>query len=142
LEEKKRCGSVGAYVKAEDLTVTDVRLLLVGRQFLLPGGFWLILGRNEKENLKIESLAGENDTLLYMSERPGPTALLRCSKQLQVDFDDIGEALQMAAGLVVRYGKKIKGHDPGAEVVIRGHAGRREIISQPLDDEIFREWML
>lgn len=125
-------------VKAEDLTVTDICFLLVGRQFLLPGGFWLILGRNEKENLKIESLAGENDTLLYMPERPGPTALLRGAKQQLADLD----ALQMAAGLVVRYGKKIKGNDPGGEVVIRGQGGRREVIAHPLDDKLFREWML
>jgi hypothetical protein len=46
------------------------------------------------------------------------------------------------AGLVVRYGKKIKGDDPGAEVVIRGRGERRTITSQWLDDKIFQEWKL
>lgn len=128
-------------VKAEDITVTDVRLLLVGRQFLLPDGFWLILGRNEKENRKIEALAGDNDILLYMPDWPGPTALLRGSKQQPSDFVVIEETLLKCAGLVVRYAKNIKGNDPG-EVVIDGQGGRREITSQPLDDKIFREWML
>ena len=129
-------------IKAEDITVTDVRLLLVGRQFLLPGGFWLILGRNEKENKKIEALAEASDMLLYMPDRPGPTALLRGAKQRSSESDGIKETLLKCAGLVVRYGKKVKGEDLGAEVVIRGQGAKRKITSQPLDDKIFREWML
>ena len=129
-------------IKAEDITVTDVRLLLVGRQFLLPGGSWLILGRNEKENNKIEALAEEKDILLHMPDRPGPTALLRGSKYHPASHDVVEEMLQKAAGLVVRYGKKIKGNDPGAEVVARGTDELRKITAQRLDDEMFREWML
>ena len=33
-------------IRVEDISVEDVRLLLMGRQFILPGGGWLILGRN------------------------------------------------------------------------------------------------
>ena len=36
--------------------VNDIKLLLVGRQFRLPGGHWLVLGRNEQENDRIAGL--------------------------------------------------------------------------------------
>jgi tRNA-uridine 2-sulfurtransferase len=129
-------------VQPEDISVTDIRLLLVGRQFLLPEGIWLILGRNEKENGKIEALAEKNDILLHMPDRPGPTAMLRCSKKHHPAQDNVEHALLKAAGLVVRYGKKVKGCDPGAEVVIHGQGGDRKITTQALDEGIFREWML
>ena len=42
-------------LKSAEVTTTDVRMLLVGRQFVLPGGGWLILGRDEKDNDKLET---------------------------------------------------------------------------------------
>jgi tRNA U34 2-thiouridine synthase MnmA/TrmU len=123
-------------IKAEDISVTDIRLLLLGRQFLLPEGAWLVLGRNEKENCKIESLAEENDILLHMPHRPGPTALLRGVKtHSSADIDDNAEVLQNAAGLVVRYGKKVKEGAPGAIVEFR-RAGKIFFSTiQPLSDQ-------
>lgn len=105
-------------VKAEDIRISDIRLLLVGRQFELPGGGWLILGRNEKENNKIVSLAEEGDILLHMPERPGPTALLRGRSDVLLDVNAVDKVLQDAADLVVRYGKKSKGEETGAGVEV------------------------
>ncbi len=129
-------------IKAEKITVTDVRLLLLGRQFLLPDDSWLILGRNEKENSRIEDLAGENDILLRMPKRPGPTALLRGMKQHDFVAGSNYKTLQNAASLVVRYGKKMKGGDPGAEVEIRGSGKILKLTAQPLSDQVFEGWML
>jgi tRNA-uridine 2-sulfurtransferase len=120
-------------IKAKEIRVNDVRLLLIGRQFELPEGAWLILGRNEKENIKIEALAEENDILLHMPDRPGPTALLRNAKQHVSPGDTNNEILQNAAGLVVRYGKKVKGIDRGAEVEVRGLGEKWRINAQPLE---------
>ncbi len=122
-------------VQAKEIRVNDIRLLLVGRQFELLHGAWLILGRNEKENIKIEALADENDLLLHMPDRPGPTALLRKAKQHVSPGDSGNEILQKAAALVVRYGKKVKGIDPGAEVEVRGLGARWEITVHPLGTE-------
>ncbi len=122
-------------VKAEDIRVNDIRLLLVGRQFELPAGSWVILGRNEKENIKIEALAEENDILLHMPDRPGPTALLRRAENAVSPGETGNEILQNAAGLVVRYGKKVKGGDPGADVEVRGLGERWSITAQPLDQD-------
>jgi hypothetical protein len=106
-------------IKAEDIRISDIRLLLVGRQFEVAGGGWLILGRNEQENLKIERLAENGDLLLYMPERPGPTALLRGITGFELNGQDIPKAIQESADLVVRYGKKINGETPEATVEIK-----------------------
>jgi tRNA-uridine 2-sulfurtransferase len=77
----------------------DIRLLLVGRPFRLPHGGLVALGRDEKENEKLETLAQPKDWVLNpAADWPGPTALLR--------FSDQPEDLRAAAGLVARYSKK------------------------------------
>lgn len=128
-------------IKAKEITVTDIRLLLLGRQFLLPDGFWLILGRNEKENVKIETLATDNDILLHMQDRPGPIALLRNVKTRLISCEDKDEILSRAIGLVVRYGKKVK-DDPGAEVVINGFEIKYRLMGYSTTDQLCREWMM
>jgi len=106
-------------IKSGDIRISDIRLLLVGRQFEVADGGWLILGRNEKENREIELLAEEDDLLLYMVERPGPTALLRGVSDVNLEAASIPHALQNSADFVVRYGKKINGKTPVATVEIR-----------------------
>lgn len=86
------------YQAHERVTVGDMRLIMVGRQFKLPGGSWLVIGRREVENPQIDALAEPGDVRLHLKDRPGPSALLR---YLQSQRD-----LEIAAGLVARYGKK------------------------------------
>ncbi len=128
-------------IKAEEITVNDIRFLLLGRQFLLPNGYWLILGRNEKENIKIEELAEENDIQLHMPDRPGPTALLRNAKISLEISEKKDEILAMAIGLVVRYGKKVK-NDPGAEVEIKGFETKYRTVGSQVTEQLCNEWML
>ncbi len=128
-------------IKADEITVTDIRFLLVGRQFLLPGDFWCILGRNEEENNKIEALAEENDVLFHMPDRPGPTALLRNARE-RLSINSCGhDTLQQVADLVLRYGKKVK-DDPGEGVKITGMAKTKQLLGHPLSEELRREWMI
>jgi len=129
-------------LRPENITVSDVRLLLVGRQFILPGGGWLILGRIEKENDQIAQLAGGDDALLYMEERPGPAALLRQAASCYADASVRDRDLQLAAGLVVRYGRKEKGVAQAGEVLVSLAGGRQMIIAEPLDDLQSAGWML
>ena len=75
-----------------------MRLITVGRQFNLPDGAWLAMGRKESENSTIEALALPKDILLELVDRPGPFALLR--------YNTSDQDLSLAAGLVARYGKK------------------------------------
>ncbi len=128
-------------IKAKEITVTDVRFLLLGRQFILPDGFWLILGRNEKENNKIEALAEENDILVHMPDRPGPTALLRNAKQRLIACEDKDETLSRVTGLVVRYGKKVK-NDSGAEVEINDMETKYRIKGYSIAEQLCKDWMV
>jgi tRNA-specific 2-thiouridylase len=134
--------SENSILRPAEITTTDVRLLLVGRQFVFPGGGWLILGRDEPDNDKLEVLAGSDDAVLWMEERPGPAALLRRAGKWYADASEMERDLQLAASLVVRYGKKINGIRPPGEVTCALAESSRIILADPLEDEIFRDWML
>jgi hypothetical protein len=96
------------FIDKHDVTVSDISFLLLGRQFLLPHGGWLTLGRDQQENSRVEALNASGDYLLNMKDRPGPMALLR---YLSHDDD-----LALAAGLVARFAKKVNNR-PAAGVV-------------------------
>ena len=112
------------YQEQEQVTVADMRLIMVGRQFKLPDGSWLVLGRREAENPLIDALAQSDDVRLRLKDRPGPLALLR---YLQSRRD-----LEVAAGLVARYGKKADDGQPAPGVVLcEGTEGLEEIDGIP-----------
>jgi hypothetical protein len=129
-------------VSVEDITVEDVRLLLMGRQFLLPGGGWLILGRNAPENARLLTLAQENDAVLFMPVRPGPTALLRRAAICYEDNARLQDALQLAASLVVRFGKKSKDTPLEGEVQISVGGEAQTVTVLPLADGVSQGWAL
>ncbi len=130
-------------IGSRDLRVGDIRLLLVGRQFRLPGGRWLVLGRNEKENRRLETLRESEDWLLRMEKRSGPTGILRRAGQTVAGAGDREEIIRLAAGLVVRYGRKVDGARPPAPVIL-DRSGNREVLEEvvALDDGSFREWIV
>ncbi len=129
-------------VRSADMTVTDILLLLVGRQFQLPGGGWLMLGRDEKDNTKLLALAEDGDAVFTMDERPGPIALLRRASTFYADDTVQREDQLAAAGLVVRYGKKVKDEPATAEVFCTIGGAREAIVVGPLADEKSRKWMI
>lgn len=77
-------------------TKNDVLLLKVGRHFSTPDCF-VIVGRNEKENFRLESLAQEGDYLLKAVDFLGPTTLLRGAVN--------ADLIKQAAALTAWYGK-------------------------------------
>jgi tRNA U34 2-thiouridine synthase MnmA/TrmU len=129
-------------VKSADMTVKDILLLLVGRQFLLPGGGWLMLGRDERDNDKLSDLAEPGDALMRMEERSGPTALLRRAGSFYQNDEELRKDLLYAAGMVVRYGKKVKDGPATGDVTCTLQGCGEVIAVEPLDDDIFRSWML
>lgn len=80
-----------------DTTVNDVNLLKAGRHFRLDQKTKLIVGRNEDDNIRIETLSREDDFLLILVDTPGPLALLR--------GESTDENIEIAARLTARYGK-------------------------------------
>jgi hypothetical protein len=128
-------------IGSSDISAGDINLLLVGRQFRLPGGHWLILGRNEQENNRLLELREADDWLLHMPERPGPTALLRRAAQTVVGTEE--EIPALAAGLVVRYGRKNKGRLlPGQVLLQRGCEQQIMADMPPLEDTVFADWIV
>ena len=108
------------------VTVADARLLLVGRQFRLPAGGWLVLGRNQGENNRLAGLLLPEDCLVKPVDRPGPLGVLR---HATTDGD-----LQLAAGIVARYAKKITDR-PVARILFQHGGGETLREAGPLAEE-------
>ncbi len=132
----------GFVVTPESMSVTDIRLMLVGRQFLLPGGGWLVLGRDEKESSRIVELREAGDVLLLVEERPGPAAVLRRAGESVADSAVQAADLSLAADLVARYAKKIAGRPAATRVVVETDAERREMTGEPPAEEHIRSWAI
>ena len=126
----------------DEFQVNDIKLLLVGRQFRLPGGHWLVLGRNEQENDRITELREPGDWLMYMPERPGPTGLLRRATRMVAGTPEETEILDLATGLVVRYGRKFKGKLLPGEVLLERDNKQEILQAEPLADALFRNWIV
>ncbi|RJX29820.1 MAG: thiamine biosynthesis protein [Desulfurivibrio sp.] len=105
----------------------NVLFLLVGRQFRLPHGGWLAIGRSQEENAVVQQLRRPGDLLLTLTDRPGPTALLRYAAH--------PEDINLSAALVVRYGRKIPGGPLAAEVQVSRDQQVTLLRTPPLPDE-------
>ena len=57
-------------------TVEDVEIIKWGRAFMLPGKTICMVGRQQGENCKLESLTRTQDILLRPANYPGPSCLL------------------------------------------------------------------
>lgn len=84
-------------LKHDALTLDNVRLLKFGRHFRLSSKTKLIIGRNEKDNEILESLAGENDIILRIRDHQGPVSILRG------EYDD--ETIGLGAGIAAHHTK-------------------------------------
>ena len=80
-----------------DANINDVNLLKAGRHFRLDQQTKVIVGRNEEDNTRLDSLSKEGDYLLTLVDMPGPLTLLR-GKITE-------ENIQIAARITARYGK-------------------------------------
>lgn len=110
----------------------DVALLKFARQFRLPEGGRIIVGRNRADNQALKALAAQGRTLLHTVNVPGPTAAV---------LGPIGEGdLSRAAGIVADYGDKGK----RSEIIVRviTPKGAREFPVTPISRDLYTPWML
>lgn len=129
-------------LQGAEITAADIRLLLLGRQLILPGGIWLILGRDEGENTTLAKLAGEEDAVLLMENWPGPTAVLRkIGGRSAADFDVAG-TLNLAAALVVRFGRKLPIGKTCTEVTCFYNGKSSVLTAAPPADDSFQNWVV
>ena len=129
-------------VSQENMSVTDILLMLIGRQFILPGSGWLILGRDEKENRRLEELKEPGDIRFDIEKRPGPTALIRRAGELYRDNYLKEQDVQHAASLVSRYAKKVNGQALAGCVIVDDHQKHYEVRAEPAEDDIFESWKI
>jgi tRNA-specific 2-thiouridylase len=99
-------------------TAPNASLVSHGRMFVLPGGAVGLVGRDQRDNEALVSLAGERATL-ELADRPGPSGVLL--------GDD--SALPALAALVALYGKT----PPGSPARVK--IGSREVETEPMDPE-------
>jgi tRNA-specific 2-thiouridylase len=105
-----------------DPTLRELNLLRLGRHFRLPGGLKAVVGRDEKENNKIEAYAEKGDYLFWLDDFGSPTVLIDASASEQ--------DIETAARLCVRFSdaKKL----PEAEVTIDRDGEIRKILTAPI----------
>jgi len=127
-------------LKPNDIDSFDVLCLMTGRQFLLPGGGWLVVGRDEKDNLQLTDFKQKDDILICMDEHPGPTALLRKTATLYKDAGTLQADLEFAKKLVVRYAKKVNGKHEPQVIQVHRESGVDKGVAEPLADEICATW--
>ena len=112
----------------EHLSPRAIPLLRVGRHFRLSPRAKGVVGRNEKENQSLRSLAAAGDLLLEVEEVMGPTGLCRGAGD--------EESLRLLARLVVRYADVPLGTP--ATVIVRDHSGEAratlEVIGLPPEE--------
>jgi tRNA U34 2-thiouridine synthase MnmA/TrmU len=80
-----------------DFSLNDIHLLKMGRHFRMSPAVKLVVGRNEEENLKIQTFSQEGDVLLQVSHYPGPLSLLRGLVN--------GKVIEKAGAITARYTK-------------------------------------
>lgn len=129
-------------VAPEKIETADILSLMTGRQFLLPGGGWLVLGRDEMDNDRLTSLKRNDDILICMESHPGPRALLRRTSLLYQDRARLAADMELAMGLVVRYAKKVDGRHVPQKIVVHQDGETRTIMHDPLVGEEYPDWMI
>ncbi len=82
-------------IKHSELSLNNIELLKAGRYFRFSRDAKLVVGRNERENARLENLAQEGDILFSPPEIAGPTALGRGV------FSE--ELIKFSAEIVCRY---------------------------------------
>ena len=137
----KQLYSEQSILDAAQVSVLDVRVLLAGRHLQLPGGGWLILGRDEQDNERLEKLIQVEDAMLRMEDWPGPTALLKKLAHYRNEADKKRD-LDLAASLVVRYGRKLPAGMKTREVTCFTAEDKSVIEAAPFEGDSYREWVL
>ncbi len=116
----------------------NLKLANVGRQFWHTiNNLWMIVGRNQEDNLKLEEMAQEKDILLRVDGFPSPLALIRPNEQV-VDRDILKEA----ASFLASYSPKAVAFSNGiekVEVLVIQDKNEEKIDCVPKREALFQE---
>ncbi len=119
------------FMQQTEVSAGDISLLILGRQFLLPGGARFILGRREEENRQLGACFRPGDVLLKINGIPGPLGLIRGNPD--------SAALQTAAAILSRYSKAREWE--GVEIQVEGPPNVSGVIRvKPAKDDRIAEF--
>ncbi len=121
------------YKGKEAMKAEDFALLRHGRHFRLSPSTKVIVGRDEAENLVLESLASSR-WLLTLPDVPGPVALVEGQPQ--------PEELELAAALAARYSDAPPGEPVRVLLRRNGNIEALQVVPLAKDDPRLRKWML
>ena len=77
LTDQEFCRRLKDIIKHKVLTVNNIESLKSGRYFRITPDFYLVVGRNEKENIELENMVQARDIIFEPLDLPGPTGLGR-----------------------------------------------------------------
>jgi tRNA U34 2-thiouridine synthase MnmA/TrmU len=111
-------------------SVKDINLLRIGRHFRISDNYRIIVGRDENENNTIQSLAENDDYLLWVDGFGSPLTIV-CAN---ADDNPTDEDLKLAASICARYSdaKRL----PLVEVTVVGKGSEFKIQTTPATSSI------
>jgi hypothetical protein len=112
--------------------VRDLWLLSVGRHLRILPDRKIVVGRNERENLRLISLAEPEDLLLSALEHPGPVVIL--------PHGGISSLVERAAAVCLRYGDAPRGS--AHPVMVRGGAEEWIVRAEPCAPDETDRWLI
>ncbi len=112
-----------------NVSVKDINLLRVGRHFRVSKTCKVIVGRNEKENEILRSVASDEDFILEVEGYKGPTTLI-CG-------NPTNEEIKLAASICARYSDAKK--MPFVEVAVFKDNQKFKITATALSDSLLSE---
>jgi len=107
-----------------DPDLSDTELLKVGRHFRLTDRCKLVLGRDQRENARLEALSRDGDIRVEVMDHVGPFGLLR-GKASEVD-------VTLAARIVLSYSDAPR--DRASVVRVAGPSLNLELTTTPLGE--------
>ena len=114
----------------EEIAMTDIEFLKIGRHFRMSPAAKLVVGRNEEENKKIEELAQDSHALLFVPDTGSPNAILIGDRKF----------IREAASITARYSDKK--NEPEIQVHYRYKGQVKTLVVEPMDDDELKKWRI
>ena len=119
-------------IQYEDFNMANIELLKLGRYFRINSSFWLVVGRDEKENAKLKSFLRDDDLYFEPAFLAGPSGLGRGKGD--------NKAKNIAAKIIAFYTSK----EQKVEVSISDVSGKKKnrVFTEAISEALSKELMI
>ena len=114
----------------EEISLADIEFLKIGRHVRMSPTAKLVVGRNEEENKKIEELAQDSYTFIFVPDTGSPNAILIGDRK----------SIKEAASITARYSDKKK--EPEVEVHCKYKGQVKKVVVKPIGDDELEKWRI